>query len=100
MVAFKATVAEPENEEEEEGGEQDENIAMLSQVVTSMMRKNRYSRRGRSNFRKGRTNNENDKNDGRCYECGKYGHIQDDCPTEEKAKQELSKEEVLWSLER
>ncbi|XP_070050341.1 uncharacterized protein [Nicotiana tomentosiformis] len=42
-VAFKATVAEPENEEK--GGEQDENIAMLSQVVTSMMRKNRNSKR-------------------------------------------------------
>ncbi|XP_070035453.1 uncharacterized protein [Nicotiana tomentosiformis] len=79
-VAFKATVAEPENEEEEEGGEHDENIAMLSQVVTSMMRKNRNSRRGKSNFRKGRTNNDNDKNDGKCYKYGKHGHIQVECP--------------------
>ncbi|XP_070054536.1 uncharacterized protein [Nicotiana tomentosiformis] len=73
IVDFKAIVSEPENEEEEEGGEHDENIAMLSQVVTSMMRKNRNNRRGLSNFRKGRTNNEND---GRCYEYGKHGHIQ------------------------
>ncbi|XP_070050647.1 uncharacterized protein [Nicotiana tomentosiformis] len=80
VVAFKATVAEPENEEEEEEGEHDENIAMLSQVVASMMRKNRFSKRGKSNFRRGRTNNENDKNNGRCYECVKYGHIQADCP--------------------
>ncbi|XP_075101995.1 uncharacterized protein LOC142177404 [Nicotiana tabacum] len=79
-VAFKATVVEPENEEEEEEGEQDENIAMLSQVVASMMRKNIFSKRGKSNFRRGRTNNENNKNNGRCYECGKYGHIQADCP--------------------
>nr|XP_016466327.1 PREDICTED: uncharacterized protein LOC107789075 [Nicotiana tabacum] len=85
-VSFKATIAESENEEEEE--EHDENIAMLSQIVTSMMGKNRYSRRGRSNFRKGRTSNENDKNDGRCYECGKYGHIQADCP---ELKKKLSK---------
>ncbi|XP_070045643.1 uncharacterized protein [Nicotiana tomentosiformis] len=79
-VAFKVTVDEPENEEEEEEGEHDENIAMLSQVVSSMMRKNRFSKRGKSNFRRGRTNNENDKNNGRFYECGKHGHIQADCP--------------------
>nr|XP_016439704.1 PREDICTED: uncharacterized protein LOC107765553 [Nicotiana tabacum] len=85
-VSFKANVAELENEEEEE--EHDENIAMLSQVVTSMMEKNRYSRRGRSNFRKGRMSNENDKNDGRCYECGKYGHIQADYP---ELKKKLSR---------
>ncbi|XP_070032567.1 uncharacterized protein [Nicotiana tomentosiformis] len=81
-VAFKETVAEPKNEEEEEeeeeGGEQDENIAMLSQVVTSMMRRNRNNRRGKFNFRKGRMSNEADKNDGGCYECGKFGHIQAD----------------------
>ncbi|XP_070041477.1 uncharacterized protein [Nicotiana tomentosiformis] len=53
---------------------------MLSQVVASMMSKNKFSKRGKSNFRRGRTNNENDKNNGRCYECGKYGHIQADCP--------------------
>ncbi|XP_019226340.1 PREDICTED: uncharacterized protein LOC109207804 [Nicotiana attenuata] len=64
-VAFKATVAELEDEEENEGGEQDENIAMLSQV--------------------GRINNEND---GRCYECGKHGHIQADCP---ELKKKLSR---------
>nr|XP_016451070.1 PREDICTED: uncharacterized protein LOC107775804 [Nicotiana tabacum] len=87
-VSFKATVAESENEEEEEGEVRDENIPMLSQVVTSMMRKHRYSRRGRSNFRKGRTSNENDKNDGRCYECEKYGHIQADCP---ELKRKLSR---------
>nr|XP_018627673.1 uncharacterized protein LOC104100345 [Nicotiana tomentosiformis] len=80
-VAFiKATVVEPENEEEEEEGEHDENIAMLSQVVASMMRKNKYSKRGKSNFIRGRTNSENDKNNGRCYECGKHGHIKPDCP--------------------
>ncbi|XP_075076369.1 uncharacterized protein LOC142163020 [Nicotiana tabacum] len=96
IVAFKATVAELENEEEEEGGEQDENIAMLSQVLTSMMRKNKNSRRSKSNFRKGRMNNDNDKNDGTCYECGKHGHIQDESPELSKeTQQELSKEEIL-----
>nr|XP_033511541.1 uncharacterized protein LOC117276289 [Nicotiana tomentosiformis] len=87
-VAFKATVAEPESEEEEEGGEQDENIAMLSQVVTNMMRKNRNSRRGMPNFRKERISNEADKNNGRCYECEKFGHFQADCP---ELKKKLSR---------
>ncbi|XP_019237057.1 PREDICTED: uncharacterized protein LOC109217278 [Nicotiana attenuata] len=41
------------------------------------MRRNRNSGRGKPNFRKERKNNEND---GRCYECGKHGHIQADCP--------------------
>ncbi|XP_070057342.1 uncharacterized protein [Nicotiana tomentosiformis] len=93
-IAFKAIVAKPENEEEEEeeeeggGGEQDENIAMLSQVVTSMARRNRNNIRGKSNFRKGRMRNEVDKNDGRCYECGMFGHIQADCP---ELKKKLSR---------
>ncbi|XP_070003436.1 uncharacterized protein [Nicotiana sylvestris] len=76
IAAFKANVDEPEDKEEEEGGEHDENIAMLSQVVTSMMKKNINSRKGKPNFRKGRTNNEND---GRYYECRKHRLIQADC---------------------
>ncbi|XP_070020106.1 uncharacterized protein [Nicotiana sylvestris] len=77
-VAFKATLAEPENEYDVEEGEQDENIAMLSQVVTNMMRRNKNYRRGKFNFRKGMARNETDKNDGRCYEYGKLGHVKAD----------------------
>ncbi|XP_070019975.1 uncharacterized protein [Nicotiana sylvestris] len=98
-VAFKATVAEPEDEEEEKGGEQDENIAMLSQVVTSMIRKNINSKRGKPKFRKGRENNEND---GRFYECGKYGHIQVDCSeVKKKLSRNLQKNKSFgaWSDE-
>ncbi|XP_019245230.1 PREDICTED: uncharacterized protein LOC109225090 [Nicotiana attenuata] len=53
-----------------------------------MMKKNRNSRRGKSNFGKGKMNNDNDKNDGRCYKCGKHGHIQAECP---KLKKKLSR---------
>ncbi|XP_033513765.1 uncharacterized protein [Nicotiana tomentosiformis] len=101
-VAFKVTVAEPENEEEEKEGEHDENIVMLSQVVASMMRKNRFSRRGKSNFRRGRTNNENDKNNGIFYECRKHGHIQADCPIlKTKLSRNFQKEKSFraWSDE-
>ncbi|XP_070054143.1 uncharacterized protein [Nicotiana tomentosiformis] len=99
-VSFKATVAELENEEEEEGGEQYENIAMLSQVVTSIMRRNRNTRRGKFNFRKERMSNEADKNDGRCYECGKFGHIQADCPElKKKLSRNMQKKKAFgaWS---
>ncbi|XP_075095545.1 uncharacterized protein LOC142173791 [Nicotiana tabacum] len=110
-VVFKATVAELENEEEEEGGEQDENIAMLSRIVTSMMRKNMNSRRGKPNFKKGsvapyifvrRISNEADKNDGRFYECGKFGHIQADCPKlKKKPSRNMQKKKSFktWSDE-
>ncbi|XP_070021365.1 uncharacterized protein [Nicotiana sylvestris] len=45
-VSFNATMAEPKNEDEVEGGEQDENIAMLSQVMTNLMRRNKNYSRG------------------------------------------------------
>nr|XP_009602944.1 uncharacterized protein LOC104098006 [Nicotiana tomentosiformis] len=53
-----------------------------------MMKKNRYSRRGKSNFRNDKMNNDNDKNDERCCECGKHGHIQAGCP---ELKKKLSR---------
>ncbi|XP_070047088.1 uncharacterized protein [Nicotiana tomentosiformis] len=105
-IAFTAIVAESEIEEEKEvvGGEQDENIAMLSKVVTSMMRRNTNNRRGKPNFRKGKmgNENENEKNDGRCYECGKHEHIQAECPElKKKLSRNLQKKKsfVAWSDE-
>lgn len=81
IVAFKTTMAKSEKEEEGGGGggEQDENIAMLSKVISNMMRRTRNGKRGKPNFRKGKA-----VNDGRCYECGKIGHIQAECPNLKK----------------
>lgn len=76
-VAFEVTTAESKNEEELEGGEQDKNIAMLSRVVSNMMRKIIGGRKGKQFPREGRPKNENDE---RCHECGKFGHIQPECP--------------------
>ncbi|XP_016440797.1 uncharacterized protein LOC107766514 [Nicotiana tabacum] len=87
IVAFKATMAEPENEDEVEGGEKDENIAMLSQVMTNMMRRNKNYRRGKFNFRKGRASNETDKmmEDATNME---RSDVQSECP---KLKRKLSR---------
>ncbi|KAH0679426.1 hypothetical protein KY284_020511 [Solanum tuberosum] len=41
-------------------------------------RKSRNNKRGR-NFGKGKYINEQSKNDGKCYECGKYGHMASEC---------------------
>ncbi|XP_070026662.1 uncharacterized protein [Nicotiana sylvestris] len=98
-IAFKSTMAEPENEDEVEGGEQDEKIAMLSQVVTNVMRRNRNYRRGKSNFRKGRASNEIDKNDGRCYKCGKFEHVQADYPElKRKLSRNVQKKKAVGAL--
>ncbi|XP_075109163.1 uncharacterized protein LOC142180957 [Nicotiana tabacum] len=84
-ISFKVTVVEFENEEEEEGGEQDENIAMLSIVVSNMMKKIRGGIKGKKFARKGRPHNENDI---RYYECGKFVYIQAECP---ELKREINK---------
>ncbi|XP_060210640.1 uncharacterized protein LOC132637589 [Lycium barbarum] len=65
---------------EESGDEfKEEEVAMISRHVIEAMRRSRNNRKGNSNFRKGKSSAVQ-RNDGKCYECGKYGHIASECP--------------------
>ncbi|XP_070032104.1 uncharacterized protein [Nicotiana tomentosiformis] len=57
-----------------------EEIAMVSRNMDGLMRRYRNTRRGRIPPRRTSQYNEQDKNDGKCYECGRYGHVQAKCP--------------------
>ncbi|XP_060170564.1 uncharacterized protein LOC132601497 [Lycium barbarum] len=74
VVAFKAQVEESDDDFKEE------EVAMISRHVIEAMRRSRNNRKGSSNFRKGKTPTGQQKNDEKCYECGKYGYIASECP--------------------
>nr|XP_033514590.1 uncharacterized protein LOC117279206 [Nicotiana tomentosiformis] len=79
-VAFKATTEGPANDINDDPEALEEEIAMVSRNINGLMRRYRNTRRGRMPPRCTRQYNEQDKNDRKYYECGRYGHVQVECP--------------------
>ncbi|XP_075074728.1 uncharacterized protein LOC142162291 [Nicotiana tabacum] len=79
-VAFKATTEIAENDLDDDLEALQEEIAMMSRNMDGLIRRFRNTRRGRIPPRQSRQINEHDKNDGKCYEYGRFGHIQAECP--------------------
>ncbi|XP_009799731.1 uncharacterized protein LOC107798592 [Nicotiana tabacum] len=80
IVAFKATTEIAEHDIDNDIEALQEEIAMMSKNMDGLMGRFRNTRRGRIPPRRSRQYNEHDKNDGKCYECGRFGHIQAECP--------------------
>ncbi|XP_070028804.1 uncharacterized protein [Nicotiana sylvestris] len=78
--AFKASTEIAENDIDDDPEALLEGIAMLSRNLDGLMRIFSNTRRGRIPPRRSRQYNEHDKNDRKCYECGRFGHIQAECP--------------------
>nr|XP_016458367.1 PREDICTED: uncharacterized protein LOC107782049 [Nicotiana tabacum] len=78
IVAFKTSTEMAENEIDDPKALQEE-IAMMSRNMDGLKRRYRNTKKGRFPPRRSRQYNEQDKNDGKCYECGKFGHIQAEC---------------------
>ncbi|XP_060183255.1 uncharacterized protein LOC132613235 [Lycium barbarum] len=57
----------------------EEEVALISRPIAEAMRRSRNNRRISSNSLKGKSSTDQQKNDGKCYECEKYGHIASEC---------------------
>nr|XP_016497694.1 PREDICTED: uncharacterized protein LOC107816485 [Nicotiana tabacum] len=79
-VAFKSTTEGPENDIDDDPEALEEEIAMVSRNMDRLMRRYRNTRRERMPSRRTRQYNEQNRNDGKCYECGRYGDVQVECP--------------------
>ncbi|XP_070013153.1 uncharacterized protein [Nicotiana sylvestris] len=79
IVAFKTSTEMTENEIDDPEALQEE-IAMMSRSMDGLMIRYKNTKKGRYPPRRSRQYNEQDKNDGKCYKCGKFGHIQAECP--------------------
>nr|XP_016471667.1 PREDICTED: uncharacterized protein LOC107793756 [Nicotiana tabacum] len=66
----------------------EEEIAMVPRNMNGLMRRCKNKKRGRMSSRRTRQFNEQDKNNGKYFECGSYGHVQAECP---KLKRKVSR---------
>nr|XP_016449999.1 PREDICTED: uncharacterized protein LOC107774858 [Nicotiana tabacum] len=87
-VAFKATPERTDNDIDDDPEALQEEIFMVSRNMDNLMRRYMNTKRGRIPPRRTRQYNEQDKNDGKCYECGRFGHVQAECP---KLKRKVSR---------
>ncbi|KAH0653229.1 hypothetical protein KY289_030907 [Solanum tuberosum] len=80
----KKTVAFKSDQEDKGEDELEENeIALITRLVMESFRRSRNNRRGR-NFGKEKYIADQSRNDGKCYECEKYGHIASECTEAKK----------------
>ncbi|XP_019257639.1 PREDICTED: uncharacterized protein LOC109235845 [Nicotiana attenuata] len=79
IVAFKATIEKAENDFDDDAEALQEEIFMVSRNKDGLMKRYMNERRGRILPRRTKQYNEQDKNDGKCYECGRFGHAQAEC---------------------
>ncbi|XP_070008297.1 uncharacterized protein [Nicotiana sylvestris] len=79
IVAFKTSTEIAENEIDDDPEALQEEIAMLSRNMDGLMRIYMNIKKERIPPRQYRQYNEHDKNDGKCYECGRFGYIQAAC---------------------
>ncbi|XP_070024955.1 uncharacterized protein [Nicotiana sylvestris] len=80
IVVFKTSTEIAENEIDDDPEDLQEEIVMLSRNMDGLMTRFRNIKKGRIPPRRSKQYNEQDKNDGKCYECGRFGHIQAECP--------------------
>ncbi|XP_009774137.1 uncharacterized protein [Nicotiana sylvestris] len=79
-VAFKATTEIIENDIDDDPESLQEEIAMISRNMDGLRRRFWNVKRGRMPPRQSRQYNVQEKNDGKCYECERFGHVQAECP--------------------
>nr|XP_016514297.1 PREDICTED: uncharacterized protein LOC107831084 [Nicotiana tabacum] len=79
IIAFKATTERTDNDIDDDPEALQEEIAMVSRNMDGLMRRYGNTKRGRIPPTRTRQYNEQDKNDGKYYECGRFGHVQVEC---------------------
>ncbi|XP_070040969.1 uncharacterized protein [Nicotiana tomentosiformis] len=69
--AFKTTIEGPENDIDDDPEALEEEIAIVSRNMNGLMRRYKNTKKGRMTSRQTRQYNEQDKKDGKCFECGR-----------------------------
>ncbi|XP_070034976.1 uncharacterized protein [Nicotiana tomentosiformis] len=78
-IRLQTTTKGPENDIDADTESLEEEIAMMSRNMNELMRSYRNTKKGRMSSRRTRQYNEQDKNDGKCFECRRYSHVQAEC---------------------